>query len=112
MAGNISDGNGAGRVAADRFTNSFGSVTQLSGTNTYSGGTSHQYHAAGDQQPSVGTGTVTLDNALFQADGFSNLTFTNNFKINNTRHRQRDRRQRHHADHCRQYQRRQRCRAS
>jgi autotransporter-associated beta strand protein len=33
---------------------------------------------------SVGSGTVTLDNGQFQADGISNLTFTNNFKINST----------------------------
>ncbi|WP_338831377.1 autotransporter outer membrane beta-barrel domain-containing protein [Bradyrhizobium sp. 27S5] len=31
---------------------------------------------------SVGSGTVTLDNAAFQADGLSNLTFSNNFRIN------------------------------
>lgn len=33
---------------------------------------------------SVGTGTVTLENAEFQAEGSLNLTFTNNFRINNT----------------------------
>ncbi len=56
----------------------------LSGTNTYTGGTT--VAGGGTLQvtnnASVGTGTVTFDNGLFQADGFSDLTFTNNFKIN------------------------------
>jgi autotransporter-associated beta strand protein len=33
---------------------------------------------------SVGTGKVTLDNSSFQADGLSNLTFTNNFSLSGT----------------------------
>ncbi len=32
---------------------------------------------------SVGTGTVTLENGQFQADGPTNLTFSNTFKVNN-----------------------------
>ncbi|KJC54924.1 hypothetical protein UP10_39935 [Bradyrhizobium sp. LTSPM299] len=33
---------------------------------------------------SVGTGTVTLGDGLFQAEGKSDLTFANNFKIDNS----------------------------
>jgi autotransporter-associated beta strand protein len=57
----------------------------LSGTNTYTGGTDVNLGTLQvTNNASVGTGTVTLDDALFQADGVSNLTFTNNFKINNS----------------------------
>ena len=59
-------------------------TTVLSGTNFLSAtnvvGTTLQV----TNNASVGAGTVTLDNAQFQADGFSNLTFTNNFKINSS----------------------------
>ncbi len=46
-------------------------------------------HVAGNQQypgvsSSVGTGTVTLENGQFQADGPTNLTFSNTFKVNNS----------------------------
>lgn len=86
LSGVISNGNGTtGVLQLIDSGNSFGSVTTLSGANTYSGGTkvvNTTVQVTNNQ--SVGTGTVTLETALFQADGFSNLTFTNNFRINNT----------------------------
>ena len=61
-------------------------VVVLSGNNTYTGGT--LVTGGGTVQVtnanSVGTGDVTLDNGKFQADGLTNLTFTNNFKVNTT----------------------------
>jgi autotransporter-associated beta strand protein len=61
------------------------STLVLSGTNTYSGGT---HVGVGTLQVtnnnSVGTGTVTLGDGLFQAGGSGDLTFTNNFKIDNS----------------------------
>jgi fibronectin-binding autotransporter adhesin len=55
----------------------------LSGANTYSGGTTL---TGGIVQvtnaSSVGAGAVTLNGGTFQADGLSDLTFGNNFKIN------------------------------
>jgi autotransporter-associated beta strand protein len=85
LAGIISNGNGnTGVLQLTDSSGGFG-TTVLSGVNTYSGGT----NVVGatlqvTNNASVGTGAVTLDNALFQADGLSNLTFTNNFKINNS----------------------------
>jgi hypothetical protein len=59
--------------------------TVLSGVNTYSGGTRVVDTVLQvTNNASVGTGAVTLENASFVADGLSNLTFTNNFRINNT----------------------------
>jgi autotransporter-associated beta strand protein len=87
LAGNISNGNGgAGVLRLIDSTNSFNSVVNLSGTNnTYSGGTYVLNTTVQvNNNSSVGTGTVTLDNAEFQAAGFGNLTFANNFAINNT----------------------------
>ena len=84
IAGTISDGNGPGLL---QITDSAGGggVTVLSGVNTYTGGTNViSTTLQVTNNSSVGTGTVTLDNGLFQADGFSDLTFSNNFKINNT----------------------------
>ena len=59
-------------------------ILSLLGNNTYSGGTTVSGFGvlqAGISN-AVGTGTVTLENGKFQADG--DLTFGNNFKINNT----------------------------
>ncbi|MBR1142898.1 autotransporter domain-containing protein [Bradyrhizobium sp. AUGA SZCCT0431] len=84
MAGNITDGNGPGSL---QITDSAGGggVTSLAGTNTYTGGTTVTNTTLQvTNSSSVGTGTVTLDNAVFQADGFGNITFTNNFRINNS----------------------------
>ena len=61
------------------------STLVLSGTNTYTGGTT--ISGFGTLQvtnnSSVGTGTVTLQDGQFQA-GASSLAFSNNFKINNS----------------------------
>jgi fibronectin-binding autotransporter adhesin len=60
----------------------------LSGANTYSGGTIinagtlQVTNSTPGTSSSVGVGDVTLNGGTFQADGFSNLTFSNNFKIN------------------------------
>jgi len=57
----------------------------LSGTNTYTGGTDVNLGTLQvANNHAVSSGTVTLEEAQFQADGASNLTFTNNFKINNS----------------------------
>ena len=83
LGGVIADGAGAGVL---RVTDSAGGGSvQLSGVNTYSGGTL----VSGttlivSNNSSVGTGKVTLDNSSFQADGLSSLTFTNNFTLSGT----------------------------
>jgi autotransporter-associated beta strand protein len=82
LSGVIADGAGAGVLRVIDSTG--GGNLELSGVNTYSGGTL----VSGttlivNNNSSVGTGTVALDNnGLFQADGLSNLTFANNFRIN------------------------------
>lgn len=86
LQGVIADGVGAGNL---RLIDSTGSPTanvQLSGANTYTGGTLVVGTTVQvTNTSSVGTGTVTLDNARFQTDGLGgDLTFTNNFKINGT----------------------------
>ena len=84
LQGVIADGVGAGVLQLADSSGGFG-VTILSGTNTYSGGTLVTGATVQvTNNSSVGTGTVTLNNSAFQADGLSNLTFTNNFKINNS----------------------------
>jgi autotransporter-associated beta strand protein len=80
LLGTISNGNGGTGVL--QLTDSSGGLgaTALIGVNTYTGGT--LVTGATLQvinNSSVGTGTVTLDNGLFQAVGGSDLTFTNNF---------------------------------
>jgi autotransporter-associated beta strand protein len=57
----------------------------LAGINTYSGGTTISAFGTVQvgQNGSVGSGTVTLQDGTFQA-GSTGLTFSNNFKINNT----------------------------
>src|SRR4051794_27430814 len=84
--GTISDGNGPGVLQITDTTNTAGSLVQLAGTNTYSGGTIVTNTTLQvTNNSSAGTGTVTLDNAVFQPDGLGgNLTFTNNFRINNS----------------------------
>ena len=60
----------------------------LSGANTYSGGTIinagtlQVTNSTPGTSSSVGVGDVTLNGGTFQADGSSDLTFSNNFKIN------------------------------
>jgi autotransporter-associated beta strand protein len=81
----ISIANNIGELAAGVQVLQQGSSTLiLAGTNTYSGGTT--ISSGGVLQvtnnSSVGSGAVTLDSGGFQADGFSDLTFTNRFKIN------------------------------
>jgi autotransporter-associated beta strand protein len=81
LQGVIADGAGGGMLQVIDGTG--GGSLQLSGVNTYSGGTLVSGTAlVVSNNSSVGTGTVTLDNATFLADGLSNLTFSNNFKIN------------------------------
>ncbi|OKO75758.1 autotransporter domain-containing protein [Bradyrhizobium sp. NAS96.2] len=82
LAGVIANGN-AGTGVLRLTDTTGGGLTVLSGVNTYSGGTLVQgTNVQVTNNKSVGSGTVTLDNASFQADGLSNLTFANNFKIN------------------------------
>jgi autotransporter-associated beta strand protein len=86
LSGLVSDGNGTtGMLRLIDSSGSFLGVTVLSGPNTYSGGTTVIGTTVQvTNSSSVGSGTVTLENGLFRADGLSDLTFTNNFKINNT----------------------------
>jgi fibronectin-binding autotransporter adhesin len=83
FSGNITDAV-AGTKGALTITDSsgFGGVIELSGTNTYSGGTTVSNLATVQviNNSSVGTGTVTLNNGQFQA-GATGLAFTNNFAI-------------------------------
>ncbi|WP_245350441.1 autotransporter domain-containing protein [Bradyrhizobium sp. UFLA03-84] len=82
LPGVIANGN-AGTGVLRLTDTTGGGLTVLSGVNTYSGGTLVQgTNVQVTNNRSVGSGTVTLDNASFQADGLSNLTFGNNFKIN------------------------------
>jgi autotransporter-associated beta strand protein len=84
LSGLVSDGNGTGMLRLIDSSGSFLGVTVLSGPNTYSGGTTVIGTTVQvTNNSSVGTGTVTLENGLFQA-GAAGLTFSNNFKINNT----------------------------
>lgn len=86
LQGVITDGVGAGQL---RLIDSSGSTTanvQLSGVNTYSGGTLISgTTAVATNNSSFGTGTVTIgNNGLVQTDGVSNLTFANNFQLTGT----------------------------
>lgn len=57
----------------------------LTGANTYTGGTTITDGILQvGHNSAVGTGAVTLDGGLFQADGTTDLTIANGFKINNT----------------------------
>ena len=83
IGGIISDGNGPGLLQITDTAG--GGVTILSGANTYTGGTLVSGTVLQvNNNASVGTGTVTLDNAIFQTDNTIDLTFTNNFQINIT----------------------------
>ncbi|WP_284260519.1 autotransporter domain-containing protein [Bradyrhizobium iriomotense] len=78
-SGNIADA--AGQTGSLLLKNANGTVI-LSGTNTYSGGTTvagGRVRATNDN--AFGTGTVTLQNAWLQAGGTGDLTLANNFKI-------------------------------
>jgi autotransporter-associated beta strand protein len=82
----ISISNDIGEQVAGVQVQLLGSSTLiLSGTNTYGGGTT--VSGFGTLQvtnsSSVGSGTVTLQDGQFQA-GADNLTFSNNFRINNS----------------------------
>jgi len=82
LSGVISDGAGAGVL---RLVDSVGTgFFQLTGVNTYSGGTLvNGTIVQVSNNNSVGTGTVTLDNGTLMSDGTHNVTLTNNFRINN-----------------------------
>ncbi|WP_420831787.1 autotransporter domain-containing protein [Bradyrhizobium quebecense] len=83
LQGVIADGAGAGVLRLIDSSASGVSNVQLSGANTYTGGTLVvDTTVVVTNNKSVGSGTVTLDNAAFQADGLSHLTFSNNFRIN------------------------------
>jgi autotransporter-associated beta strand protein len=74
----ISDGTGPGLL-----TLIGAGITELSGVNTYTGGTlvNGTTLVVSNYSP-VGTGAVTLNsNAIFETDGLSDLTFANNFKL-------------------------------
>jgi fibronectin-binding autotransporter adhesin len=81
----------SGGILGSGQVNQIGTGTLiLTGNNTYSGGTLvsnfgtlRVNNSTPGTNSSVGTGTVTLDNGQFQA-GAANLTFSNNFAINNT----------------------------
>jgi autotransporter-associated beta strand protein len=83
----ISISNNIGESVAGVQVQQLGNGTlQLLGVNTYGGGT---FVGGGGtllvtNSSSVGTGAVTLDNGQFQGAGAAILTFSNNFKINNT----------------------------
>jgi len=82
----ISISNNIGESAASVQVQLRGSSTLiLSGANSYSGGTTVSNFGILQMtnNNAVGSGTVTLSDGEFQAGG-SNLTFANNFKINNT----------------------------
>ncbi|QOZ24619.1 autotransporter domain-containing protein [Bradyrhizobium sp. CCBAU 51753] len=83
LQGVISDGVGAGTLFLVDTAHSGTSNVQLSGVNTYSGGTTViGTTVIATNNRSLGTGAVTLDNSVLQAEGVSNLTFSNNFAIN------------------------------
>jgi autotransporter-associated beta strand protein len=81
FSGNITDGAGAhgALTVADSSGSSFG-VVELSGTNSYSGGTtiSNLVTLRADNTSAVGSGTVTLNGGAFQA-GADGLVFNNAF---------------------------------
>ncbi|WP_164988378.1 autotransporter outer membrane beta-barrel domain-containing protein [Bradyrhizobium betae] len=83
LVGLISNGDGdTGVLKVTDSSGGFG-TTVLSAPNTYSGGTKvigATLQVTNNQ--SAGTGTITLESGLFQADGLSDLTIGNNFKIN------------------------------
>ncbi len=82
----ISIANNIGKSVAGVQVQQLGSSTLiLSGTNTYTGGTTISGFGTlqAASSSAVGTGTVTLQDGQFQA-GAAGLTIGNNFKINNT----------------------------
>ena len=85
LSGIIANGNGGTGVLQITDTSGGFGTTVLSGVNSHTGGTLVSGTTVQvTNNNSVGSGTVTLDNGQFQADGISDLTFINNFKINNT----------------------------
>jgi autotransporter-associated beta strand protein len=82
----ISISNNIGETVAGVQVQVLGSsVLTLYGNNTYSGGTTISGFGtlSAFSSNAVGTGTVTLEDGEFQAAA-ANLTFSNDFKINNT----------------------------
>lgn len=78
ISGVISDGTGAGLL-----TLIGAGVTELSSVNTYTGGTLvNGTTLVVSNNNAVGAGAVTLNNnAVYQTDGLSNLSFANNFTV-------------------------------
>lgn len=82
LSGVIANGNGGTGVLNVIDSSGNGNTLELSGVNTYTGGTNaNGVTLEVTNGSAVGTGTVTLTNAIFQTDGSADLTIANNFKL-------------------------------
>jgi autotransporter-associated beta strand protein len=84
LAGNITNGNGTTGALTFNSSVTFAGTTVLSGTNTYSGGTSVVATTVQVTNGSaLGTGEVKLDAGTLQTNG-TNVTIANAIKLDNT----------------------------
>ncbi|WP_298280458.1 autotransporter domain-containing protein [uncultured Bradyrhizobium sp.] len=84
-SGNIADGAGGSGSLLIKDSTGTGAPVTLSGSNTYSGGTSViGTTVRATNSSSFGSGAVTLQDARVQIGGTSNLTIANNFNINSS----------------------------